>query len=476
MRELLKVYKKLTYAANKFKNFYAFPIQLSKVVIASIIFFGMVMYSGLGEPIWVDEFLHFAFAGFPNTSTAWFWIQSSIGDTNFGQTGIYMLVDYWLLKAFGANVFFLRLPSILSAGFLLTSGIIFFSNRGFSFWWKIILLGSLLSNNYLMQFAGVARPYMPLAASSVGLLAYYSIPISRRNTYTFLFGLTSVFLGVLFHPYIPLYWASIYVFMYLLSVREGISVFSFKSALKFVNLSLLSAGIIGYAVIAGLSWLPRRYPLALDPFHIVKKNNLLSYFGIQHFDFIAAPFLIDNIKIWIILPTLIIGCIFLYLFVPIRSRCKLQSLLPPICLIGICLGLSAFIAYTSYIQQYWIVNRQWVASFALLNVAFIWFFAELARNISWHSRLCSSLIAILLLYISSTCILRLVPIKWAESIPQRGEIATRATLWVGEIPSTQSIDWPIPKDMSEWVAMANENILYGGDVWPFFRKYYTAGQ
>ena len=51
-----------------------------------------------GRPIWIDEFVHFAFGAFGSTSEAWAAITTSINGVNHGQTGVYMLIDYWLFS------------------------------------------------------------------------------------------------------------------------------------------------------------------------------------------------------------------------------------------------------------------------------------------------------------------------------------------------------------------------------------------
>lgn len=86
-------------------------------------------YSSLGRPIWIDEFLHFALGSQLSTADAWATIRATVRGINFGQTGAYMIADYWLLKLFGASAFWLRLPSIASALFMALATIIFFTQE-----------------------------------------------------------------------------------------------------------------------------------------------------------------------------------------------------------------------------------------------------------------------------------------------------------------------------------------------------------
>jgi hypothetical protein len=77
----------------------------------------ILLHASLGRPIWFDEFLQFAFAADTSSNQAWNDIRQSIHGVNHNQTGVYMMLDYWLEKAFGANATVLRVPSILCGCF-----------------------------------------------------------------------------------------------------------------------------------------------------------------------------------------------------------------------------------------------------------------------------------------------------------------------------------------------------------------------
>ena len=64
-----------------------------------------------------------------------------------------MLVDFWLLKLFGASAFTLRLPSLLSAVWLLICAPTFLGFRGLGNMWKLALILALLAQTSLMNFA-----------------------------------------------------------------------------------------------------------------------------------------------------------------------------------------------------------------------------------------------------------------------------------------------------------------------------------
>jgi hypothetical protein len=152
----------------------AVPVLLGVLSTALI-----VLYASIGRPLWIDEFLHFAFGGFTSTLSAWHAIRHSMHAFNFGQTGVYMLVDYWLLKLFGANLIALRLPSTLSAALMLWAGFEFLTKRRYGTLWQLTLIVCYLGQATLMYYVGEARPYMALAGASVGAFTYYIL--TRKN-------------------------------------------------------------------------------------------------------------------------------------------------------------------------------------------------------------------------------------------------------------------------------------------------------
>ncbi len=227
-------------------------------------------YASIGRPLWIDEFLHFAFGGFRSTVSAWHAIRHSIGSFNFGQTGIYMLLDYWLLKAFGANAVALRLPSILSAWLMLWGGLEFLQKRRYQAIWQVTLIVCYLGQATLMYYAGEARPYMPLAGAAVGAFTYYIlIPEERRSWSVRTLGWLSILWGAAIHPYFAFYWLSLYAFGYLSAVYEARTKLSWKVAILHVNIPLLIVGSLFYFWIGSATWLAHSPKLSFNPFQWV---------------------------------------------------------------------------------------------------------------------------------------------------------------------------------------------------------------
>ena len=109
----------------------------STATLAIVCVLAVALSSGAARPIWIDEFLHFALAGLSSTEDAWEVVRATILNINHGQTGIYMLLDYWLLSWFGASSWALRALSLLSGLLLFASAAAVLRFRGFALGWQL---------------------------------------------------------------------------------------------------------------------------------------------------------------------------------------------------------------------------------------------------------------------------------------------------------------------------------------------------
>ena len=419
----------------------------------------IVAFASIGRPLWIDEFGHFAFGGFRSTVSAWHAIRHSIDSINFGQTGIYMLLDYWLLKGFGANALALRLPSILSAGLMLWGGLEFFQKRRYQAIWQFSLIVCYLGQATLMYYAGEARPYMPLAGASAGAFTYYIlIPEERRSWSVLTLGWLSILWGAAIHPYFAFYWLSLCTFGYFIAVYERRTKLSWKAAILHVNIPLSIVGSVIYFGIASVTWLAYPPKLSLNPFQWVPQTKLYETFvETSHFQFLGklgSSWMLFTIAIF-----LVHFCL--------NSNAKKFSgpLIPPCLLMWIAMLLSVYVSSESFVHHYWILPRQWVASLALIPIAFIWSCAELTDMISRIYTDARWLIPALCLWLIANCA---YPQAVSQSHAFLVNILNRSSS--GEfVPPPGSA---LPKDNGEWVALANRNVASGGPVSEVFRYYY----
>jgi hypothetical protein len=419
----------------------------------------IVVYASIGRPLWIDEFLHFAFGGFRSTASAWHAIRHSIGSINFGQTGVYMLLDYWLLKNFGANTVALRLPSILSAGLMLWGALGFLKRRRYQPVWQFILIICYLGQSSLMYYAGEARPYMPLAGAVVGAFCYYSlVPEKRHRGFVRVLGWVSIVWGSVIHPYFAFYWLSLFAFGYFVAVYEERAQLSWKAAILHLNLPLTIVGSLAYFGIGSVTWLTRAPRLSFDPFQWISRGELYKAFvELSHFQFLGE--LGSSWMLFMVILCIVHFCL--------NSEAKKFSrrLIAPCFLMWVAILSSVYISWESYRHGYWILARQWVASLALIPIAFTWLCAELTNLISRVSTVTRWVIPTICLSIVAVCV---YPQAANQSHSFLASVLNRA-------PSQKFVPpllTALPSNNDEWVALANKNVNAGGPVSPVFQFFY----
>jgi hypothetical protein len=426
----------------------------------------LVLYSRYRHPIWIDEFLHFAFAGIPNTATAWHAIRRSILGVNFNQTGIYMLVDYGLLKLFGASALALRLPSLAATVWLLVSTAVLFKVRRFSNFWVLVVIAAVTAQTPLMNFAGEARPYMPLAAAVVGTLALYAAPVAQRRGWLLMLGATSIELGALMHPYFPGYWAAMMCIGLTASWSDG-GRLDFSTVFRNSCPWLVALGLTTYGIVGALTWMRGAPSLEFDPFRWIPRERIVAQLlDFSHLYFIF-PFGRDANALAfgprrLVLYAMIIFAL-ISLVAPAGLRRRWCAMLAPL-LLGLgALAISVALCWISYEHRYWILDRQWIASIALMPIAVIWSMAEFARNLDaggWP-----------LGRLPATCCAIMVILSLTHETPRQFKVFVgdaRSPFAVAGLNSAS----PVPSDNDGWVRLANANIAAGGQVWPVFAKFY----
>lgn len=424
----------------------------------------LVLFSSYGRPIWTDEFLHFAMGGLVSVRDAMAVVRESTSEINHGQTGFYMLLDHVLLKQIGANSLVLRLPSLVSAAYMLYVAIVFLRNEGIGYLGQFALLVALLGQRALMYFAGEARPYMPLAAAAVGVLAYYSTPAERRARRHYLaIGWIGVLLGCLMHPFFPVYWLGIAVFAYVrahpIQRRQAPELRTF---LAFVNIPLTIVGAVITLSIGAYTWLQGAPEFTYDPFEFTSQSGgfVPTFIAASHFQFLPARGPLTELALYG--PFLALAA---FAFVPARFKQVLRGMVAPIALLALALGLSLVFSGLSYLRDYWILPRQWVASMALVPIASVWLAAELLKILAAYRRQAAWVSGALLLLVVAGMAVRAGKMQM-DSL--REWDAARGTRF--EVPaSTTDTD---QYDMNDWLKRANNNVRDGGPVLSIFAKFY----
>lgn len=303
------------------------------------------LYSSFGRPLWLDEYLHFVFGGFATWSQAWAAVQSSTTNINHGQTGFYIMLDYGFLQIFGANLFALRFPSLISGVLLLFSVALFLRRQNLGVVAIAATFLLLAAQPNLMYFVGEARPYMPMAASAMAALAYFASSIQQRNSkFMKVFIWATMVWGALMMPYYLVYLPVIAATMFLLSSQPR----TFRNLLTFINLPLQVTSVILGVGIGALTWLRGSPDFQRDPWLIVRP-------------------LIDSFTPFHLFVVLIVASLIATTFILGRTDPR-----APLILFTVMGAVALMFALLSYLQSYWILPRQFIASQAIMTVAVVW--------------------------------------------------------------------------------------------------------
>lgn len=440
-----------------------FNISLAISNIAIIIFSLMllILYAPIGKPLWIDEFLHFALGSYDSLHEASKIVYKTIVEINHGQTGVYMLADYILLKIFGASAWALRAPSLLSGVFLLIAAITFLRVKGVGTGGQIALLIAYAGQINLMSYMGEARPYMPLAAAVVGVLAYYAYPIDKRGFVSIkLLGWVSVLLGTLMHPYFCLYWYSLLVFSYVNWLKENKRSIKIEDFISFSNLRLVVVGTIIALAVGSVSWLRgRTISFEFDPFQWITQGLWVEFTTFSHFAFIP------NARLYIAISLL---SMFIYIVGSKRIKSLIESIFTPAMLMILALSISIFLGYVSYTQKYWILHRQWIASEALVPISLVWGVSRLVKTVLGNQLLVTKYLWVIVI---GYLMYSIMPIVQPKIMSQLNTLKTNQE---GKqlIVNTHEQRISVPQTNEEWVQLANENVDEGKDVWDIFQYFY----
>ena len=408
-----------------------------------------------GKDIWIDEFCHFCFGAYTTSGSAWNAIRASIaGGLNHGQTGAYLMADYFLLRIFGASAFWLRFPSLLATGLLFWAAQHLFELWKLPLKWRIFGCLLIFNQPWITNQIAEARPYMPLAATSLGVLAYYLTPYSNRSQLkTRLLGAISIILGALFHPYFAVYWLFACVFSFFVISRGPDEIHDFEkpfiqSFVQHANPILSFPGVIAYFGIGAMTWMPHMIHMNFDPFEwIGHRSAAVKMFLGSHIQFmwpLNGAFLAL---------TLLAGAA---MFFP-SLRARFSALKGPSALIVSSLLISALLSYQSYRVHYWILQRQWIASIALLTVGSIWFAYAVSTLLPKRGRLLWTALFFSFVGVHSAMIAE-------KNIQKIYDVYTH--------PKFDKFHGKPPPDPDPGVDLANLNVIQGGPVWPVFRKFY----
>lgn len=422
------------------------------VALASII---TLANSGFSKPIWIDEFLHFAFGSLTLSEMLSVIRQTTGSGVNWGQTGTYFFANYVTGNLFGASLWALRLPSIFSGLALLAAAAWFMRGRGFGTFWQAFAVATVASQTTLMYYFGEARPYLPMAAAVTAVLSVFATPLElQRHWMTRFLAWFGIVVGAVMHPYWLPFAGAIVVFVLWIQAGEQRPLrVTFR---ELPHIRLLYLGCMFYVVMARLTWAKSGAATHVsDPLEfMVSFENAARILASTHLTAIVS-----------ISPFLAVVIFASLAAFALRLEPRLRA---PTLLVALGLTSSAALAGLSFLRSYWILQRQWVGGMALVALGLAWAAAELwsspaPRRGGAQRILAATLVAAMGVGFISDLRLQLGAVRGHREVMARyqedGESA-RELLRVDR----------------DFVRAANVNAVKGGPVWRDHATYYGIEQ
>lgn len=416
----------------------------------------LLNYASLFRPMWFDEFVQFALGGMRPGEAMQAILDTTGSGLNQGHTGVYLVLDYWLLQAFGANLIALRAPSIAAGALLLIAAVTFIRLKGFGPPWQALMVLGLAAQWAVMYYAGEARPYMPLVASSAATLAYYQYAESERHRLSVrAMGIAGIWLGAVSHPYFGLMALAIGVFSLW---DRGILRQPWRLWVKFANPWLVVPGVLIYGVVGALTWgKARPADRHEDPWYWfqgpARAWSEFVYAHTQVFQPLRFHWLLALVVVVVVA-------------IALTRVSSLRVTSRPLVLMGTGVLTSAVISVASIRGDYWVFSRQWVAGMALVTIGWVWLLASSWRAVPSDRRAARALVLSLAGIVVAAGVLQLM-LGFLQNQFYRGA-------WP-EYLGTAGPRLPGPSSSADdWVLFANHNVADGGPVWPEVSRYYDA--
>ena len=439
------------------------PAKVLAIVTTSII--ALCLFSSWNRPLLYDEFVYFVAGSLPLPEILSV-IQETTTNVNQGVTGAYLLTDWALMQVFGAADWALRLPSQVFGALFIVYSLTFLRHKGVGAFGLTLFPLFLITQELVMHYVGEARTYMPLAAATIGLLTYYSATLQWRTSLAGrATGWSAAIIGVLFHPYIALYWPVVLLFGYWTQHRgsDG-DASSLRSIVRWSNPPMVITGAIIFTAIAFATWARGRATAFVDPFNFLPGPLPVEILA-QNL-YASRPLAVATV----IAAALILTTGALLARQPQSSRrSTAKALIEPAVLFVTAFVLALLVSLSSIVADFWIFPRQWIASTALAAIAIFWAGFVLCQQAACISTARGTTVAIAL--------------SAATVVAAAGVVVHQVTDlrdWNTRQPASQPDQADLAQNLAragtlsdaEWMAYAQVNVDQGGQVWQEFRSYY----
>jgi hypothetical protein len=434
-----------------------------------------ILYSGFGKPIWIDEFLHFSLGAMNFSEATTVLNQSLGGGVNWGQTPTFFMLDHFLLASFGANLWVLRLPSIIAGFLLIMLAVYFLRMRGMGRPFQWLLVFAFSAQGSLMFYVGEARPYMLMGSTAVALLVFFSLDLEQRRTWIgVLVGLYGIVFGALAHPYWMLFlFLTAFFGLYLRGFRLK-SRKSLRTAIVESSPIWIGVGLLIFIVTALVSWAKASSGFSTDPYEYVESPlGAVRTLGSTHFGLLGLPpeWAIENLPNWLnmfnidrILIFILVSTSIIYL---VRDKTRNADLVQPLVLLGLGIFSTTAISLLSLARNYWIIQRQWLGGIAFATIAIVWVVALLSKRVGKPGVKMSLIVSV----VSAGVIF------WNSYLVVSSQIGIAQThnevfLQFREDSRSEQELIDFAQQKGAWEYVANVNAVRGGPVWRGLALYY----
>jgi hypothetical protein len=405
--------------------------------------------------IWTDEVIQFALGAYPSFGEAARIVFRSIRDVNHGQTGTHMLLNYVMLRAFGASYWVLRAPSYFAYLLGLTAGFFYLEEIGASVLICFLFVIGLGLSQLSLAHGWEARPYIILQGSLLAFLwawrRFARVPRGRLAALV-----AAVALGILFHPFFVAY-VGMAVAGDLLFDRESRRTLLARASVAPIPMVAAAAGSAALFLLVGsLGWFHSLgVDHAFDPYQYIGHGKSLMRFMLGTFYYPASLFAIP------LLALLAAGLVWF------RRDGRVAPLVPPFLSLFLNLAVTQFVVgYSVLKSHYWLLQRQWIGgnalAFLLAAILLEFFFRKVRLPERAGAWLAASVPALVVLAALALAIAAARSVTHFDPPASLGETdAFRARL-------------AAQKDLSmgDYEHLARQNLVVGGPVWPEFRRYY----
>lgn len=284
-------------------------------------------------------------------------------------------------------------------------------------------------------------------------------------------------IGALFHPYWLPFALVMIAFSLWVAWRQK-WVHGLREVLMFISVRMLMISTIAYLVLASLTWFRNPQSPRVDPWEYLGDiQGAFRTLVATHSQFVrieGMPFdlSVGDVTSDFFLSYGLAGVLIICSFIGIGvSRHWRKSLVEPLVLGLLAIMTSVAVAALSVLNNYWVLQRQWLAGIALVVLAAVWGIGNLSRESSRSPGYASRI------FIWTCCLI--ICARFVMVVVQTsGNLVRHSTILIADevtpLSRCQTVTSALESGMPE--SAGNMNVATGGRIWPEHGLYYNIGE